>query len=682
MRSTFVSLTTFVTVVFALFTACTPPEYSEKSKPVGKVNLDLRDPQVQRLYKLSDERKVDSLRSYLTNKNATLRYIAALSFASMKDSNSVQNLVPLLKDDVEEVRCAAAFSLGLIGKPAAEAALIGGFLPGDSLSKHQRFNGLVLEAIGRCGTLPSLKNIAAVSTYQSSDTLLLEGQCKAIYRFGQRGIIDPAATEKMVSYVSNERLPSGARLYAGHYLSRTKDIAPDSSQAVRIAAALVRATAEPDIRMALAKALGKSSTKPAFAMLSKVIGTEQDWRVKCNIISALAKFDYDTVRSLVSERIFDPNLHVARTAAEFFVANGQLQDADYFWRIAENNASLPLPVKIALFRASNKLLSGSTKPESKDFVNYRLKEFFQQSKNPYDRAGCIAALGEFGWNYRYIHDRGFNDPHPAVKSAAAEAIMGIAQKPNFYAAFGEGAKGVRRELYYYLREVVSTGDPGMIAASMEGFKAPALNFKTMRDSTRIEEFTAALNKLQMPRDVEAWIALDKALAFFEDRPEANGYTGKHNHPIDWERMKVVATKTAATIETSKGNITVRFFPEMAPGSVVNFIDLAASGFFNGKNFHRIVPNFVVQGGCPRGDGFGALNYTLRTEIGMAWYDEEGYLGMASAGPDTEGTQFFITHSPTPHLDGNYTIFGKITSGMDVVHQLQPGDVMNKVTVQY
>jgi cyclophilin family peptidyl-prolyl cis-trans isomerase len=116
--------------------------------------------------------------------------------------------------------------------------------------------------------------------------------------------------------------------------------------------------------------------------------------------------------------------------------------------------------------------------------------------------------------------------------------------------------------------------------------------------------------------------------------------------------------------------------------VANFLELAGTGFFDGKNFHRVVANFVAQGGCPRGDGYGALDYTIRTEIGTVWYEKEGYLGMASAGTDTEGTQFFITHSPTPHLSGNYTIFGRVKSGMDVVSQLQPGDVMDRVTVKY
>jgi cyclophilin family peptidyl-prolyl cis-trans isomerase len=305
-----------------------------------------------------------------------------------------------------------------------------------------------------------------------------------------------------------------------------------------------------------------------------------------------------------------------------------------------------------------------------------------QSKNPYERAACLAGLAEFGWQYRWIHDKGFNDAHPAVKTGAAEAILSIIQKPNFYAFFGDGSKGARRELYYYLREIVGSGDAGMIAASADGFRTETLNYRTLRDSVRVDDLKAALGKLKMPRDVEAYVALDKAIAYFEERPMPAPYKPVWNHPIDWERLKVVTDKTIVTIETAKGKIELELYPQWAPGSVCNFIQLAGTGDYNGKNFHRVVPNFVIQGGCPRGDGYGAEDYTIRTEIGMTWYDGDGYLGMASAGADTEGTQFFITQSPAPHLDGTYTIFGRVKSGMDVVNQIQPGDVMDKVTVQY
>jgi cyclophilin family peptidyl-prolyl cis-trans isomerase len=209
-----------------------------------------------------------------------------------------------------------------------------------------------------------------------------------------------------------------------------------------------------------------------------------------------------------------------------------------------------------------------------------------------------------------------------------------------------------------------------------------LNFKSLRDSTRLEDLKNNLAKLKMPRDVEAYMALDKVIAYFEERPEPAKPVIPWNHAINWDRLKLVTQQTTVTIETAKGNIVLEFLPHVAPGSVGNFLELASTGFYTGKNFHRIVPNFVAQGGCPRGDGYGALDYTIRSEIGLEWYDRAGYIGMASAGPDTEGTQFFFTHSPTPHLDGKYTIFGKVKSGMDIVDQLQPGDVMDKVTVKY
>jgi cyclophilin family peptidyl-prolyl cis-trans isomerase/HEAT repeat protein len=663
-------------------TACTPPDPNQKSVAQGKVNLDLRNKRIQKLYDLRDRHATDSLLRFLSDPDVTLRYLAAISFASLRDSVAVEALAPLLADPVEDVRIAAAFALGQIGSPRCEAHLIRGFEAKDSLSQHQRFNAVVLEAVGKCGGPASLKNIASVTTYLPTDTLLLEGQCRAIYRYGVRGITDPAATAQMVNYVANERIPARARLMAAHYLARTKDLTLDSAQTVQISVGFVRASSEPDIRMALARALGKSPTTPAFGMLSKVIRTEQDWRVKCNLINALAKYEYDTARALVTPLLGDANPHVSRTAAEFFVANGQARDGDWYWRLTRVNQNLPPLSQIALFRASNKFLSGKTEPESKDFVNYRLKEVFQQSKNAYERAACLGALAESGWNYRWIHDRGFADAQAAVKTAAAEALLSIGQRPDFYAYFGEGAKGVRRELYTYLREAVASGDAGLIAAMSDGFSVKTLNYKTLRDSARLDDLKNSLTKLKMPRDVEAYMALDRAIAYFEERPQPAKPNIPFSHPIDWERLGVVTQTTEALIETAKGKITLELYPEWAPGSVANFLELAATGFFNGKNFHRVVSNFVVQGGCPRGDGYGALDYTIRSEIGLAWYDAAGYLGMASAGPDTEGTQFFITHSPTPHLDGNYTIFGKVKSGMDVVDALQMGDVMEKVTVKY
>jgi cyclophilin family peptidyl-prolyl cis-trans isomerase len=139
-----------------------------------------------------------------------------------------------------------------------------------------------------------------------------------------------------------------------------------------------------------------------------------------------------------------------------------------------------------------------------------------------------------------------------------------------------------------------------------------------------------------------------------------------------------ATATA-TLKTAKGEIKLRFFDADAPATVENFSELAAQGYFNGLLFHRVVPDFVAQAGCPRGDGWGGPGFTVRCEITDRAY-RRGTLGMALAGKDTGGSQWFITHSATPHLDLRYTIFGTVSDGMDVVDSLVPGDVILSVTV--
>jgi cyclophilin family peptidyl-prolyl cis-trans isomerase len=126
------------------------------------------------------------------------------------------------------------------------------------------------------------------------------------------------------------------------------------------------------------------------------------------------------------------------------------------------------------------------------------------------------------------------------------------------------------------------------------------------------------------------------------------------------------------IETEKGTITVDLTCHDAPLTCLSFLQLIAQGFYDGLTFHRVVPDFVIQGGDPRGDGIGGPGYSIRDEIGRLRYDR-GVLGMALAGPDTGGSQFFLTLSPQPHLDGGFTSFGKVVAGDAVLDQIQAGD---------
>ncbi|MEL6229472.1 MAG: peptidylprolyl isomerase [Cyanobacteria bacterium J06636_28] len=137
--------------------------------------------------------------------------------------------------------------------------------------------------------------------------------------------------------------------------------------------------------------------------------------------------------------------------------------------------------------------------------------------------------------------------------------------------------------------------------------------------------------------------------------------------------------TKAIMETDKGTINIDFFDSDAPNTVANFVKLSKDGFYDGLNFHRVIPNFMIQGGCPKGTGTGGPGYKIKCEINPNKH-EAGSLSMAHAGRDTGGSQFFICHSPQPHLDGVHTVFGK-TTDMDVVNAIKGGDKIVSVTIQ-
>ncbi|MCD4700956.1 MAG: peptidylprolyl isomerase [Candidatus Aegiribacteria sp.] len=156
---------------------------------------------------------------------------------------------------------------------------------------------------------------------------------------------------------------------------------------------------------------------------------------------------------------------------------------------------------------------------------------------------------------------------------------------------------------------------------------------------------------------------------------AEKYSAPHEMQIDTDRTYLL------TIETDRGAIELELFPEYAPKTVNNFICLAKDGYYDGIIFHRVIPNFMIQGGDPTGTGSGGPGYNFEDEFGgNPLKHETGSLSMANAGPGTNGSQFFITHCPQPHLNGKHTVFGKVTAGQGVVDAIRQGDVMIKVMV--
>ncbi|MGY0611890.1 peptidylprolyl isomerase [Luteimonas sp. A501] len=137
----------------------------------------------------------------------------------------------------------------------------------------------------------------------------------------------------------------------------------------------------------------------------------------------------------------------------------------------------------------------------------------------------------------------------------------------------------------------------------------------------------------------------------------------------------------AVFDTDRGQIKVELYPDKAPLTVASFVNLAKRGFYDGLGFHRVIPDFMIQGGCPKGTGTGGPGYKFEDETSNGVKHDRGVLSMANAGPGTNGSQFFITHIKTDWLDGKHTVFGKVTEGLDVVDAVKQGDAIKSVKIE-
>ncbi len=650
--------------------ACMPPQ----PKAFEGDALKFSDPDILRILDFQDKRQADSLYPYLESADPNLRFAAARAFGSLRKAAAIDHLIPLLSDEVLEVRAAAAYALGQIGDPAALPALTKAFVRQDTARHYALFHSALLEAVGKCGDKKHLRYLATIATYKPTDTLLIEGQTRGIYRYALRGITLPEGTRLMVNYVCSEEMPPSVRLMAANYLHRAKKIKLRSYTDTLIP---ILEDDNPYIRQCIATALGKTQKDTALLALQKRFYREPDYRVRCNILRALSYFEYEKTAPFAFAALHDKNPQVSRCAAEYLLAHGYKTDAKRYWRFARD--SLPAnETKWMLYAAAEHHLPyyfGT----SHNRIKYELKTAYDVSENPYMRAAIVRALGSFYKNYREVYHLAKADPHPAVRTAGIRALGDCMRVKKFDRAFRPKPDKVRKEVSAYLAEAIRSGDIGMMTEAAYILADPKLFFReTFADSVGLLE--NALRGLQLPRETETKYALEKAIAYLQGREAPRPEPPAYNHPIDWQALRQAGAKPHVLLKTTQGDVELELWPEYAPGSVINFLQLVEDGFYNGKPFHRVVPNFVIQGGCPRGDGYGSLDYSIRTEVPQLYYDGEGYLGMASAGPDTECTQFFITHSPTPHLDGNYTIFGRVIKGMEAVHKMVQGDVLEKAVL--
>ncbi len=661
-------------LIFAIFILllgfCTPPS----DKKITEVRTSFSDSLLQKIYDLQDRLQTDSIIPYFRHADPSYRYAAALAFGSVKDSAAVDSLALLLKDDIEKVRVAAAYSIGQIGAVKGQEALVQAFDQTDTAGLWDHANAAILEAIGKCGNAQHLEYLSTIKTYQPKDTALLEGQAYGIFRFSQRNITSPQGTEAMFGFLSNPAYPHSVRLIASYYLLRGKDL--DLKARVSDLAKIMQQENDPLVRMNLPIPLGRTKDPIALGALLSQYNLESNMQAKANVIRALSNFDYAAVKPIISGALNASDYHLSRTAAQFFLDFGKPEEAGFY--LAKAKDTLHWEVQMLLYSAANRHLSDSL-IYMKDAVNQELRQRFEKSANPYEKAAALRALGEFGWNYRYLKQVGFPATEEVIRTAAMESILKAVKVADFRRYFGRSYRRVRQEISNYCVEAIKNGDVGMSAVAAEILREPDLLFKGTL--TSLDFLPAAMAKMSLPRDIETYNELKKTLDFLQDKTDTKPSKPDYNHPIDWSLAESIQQGALANIKTAKGVIALELWPDYAPATVANFVSLARSGFYDNKVFHRVVSNFVVQAGCPRGDGYGSLDYSIRSELPYLHYDQPGMVGMASAGNHTECTQFFITHVPTFHLDGNYTIFGRVTSGMEIVGKIEVGDRIEKIEIQ-
>ncbi len=595
------------------------------------------NPDVVRIFEWQDHRN-DSVAVYFTHNNPSLRAQAALAAASMQSEALVPGLVKLLTDEDSTVVASAAFALGQLGDKAKAQTIVSALK-----TTEPSVANVTLEAFGK--TVQAGERHEPLTTAGKS-TELQSGVAWALYRLGTRALADSTDIQLAASLLKSA--DPNARLGAAHFFQRaTYKISTPPQEWVD-----ALSDTNPEVVMALTRGLGKFDDRvlPLIANAAR----HPDYRVRVNACVALRSKSWANVKELTGTLLKDSNTHVVVAASEFVA--GATPVVDSSWVADAARASTHWRAQANLFGCALKLHPSKS-------VGSEVKTMFQHSASVYQQAALLSALASDADNYSFIFEQFKNGKAPVILSTAANALATINRSPAFRPTWKD-------EFWGMYRWIIEQGDAGSISAVCSVLADSTLGYRSISPDVSFLETAKA--KLSLPRDFETYVPLTEALNHLKGLPPPTPLKNDFNHPIDWKLATTLANDQTVTIETTKGKIVMALLIDEAPGSVVNFVKLVNEHYFDGRYFHRVVPNFVIQTGCHRGDGFGSEDYSIRSEFTTRKY-KTGSVGMASAGKDTEGTQWFITHSPTPHLDGRYTIFAEVISGMEVVHAIEIGD---------
>lgn len=655
-----------------------------------------------RLLAMTDTRTLDLplVDRALAAKWRPLRAAAALALGqvgSRVGTPGAGRLRALLGDRDGAVAANAAYALGLLRDTASVAALA------DEIRASPRARDVMREAAWALGEIGPAARPAIIAALNSRGvdhgTMIQLLLAAAKLTPVPVGVIRPYLNEGHPSVmwaaayaIARVRAASGVRdliqLEASPALRKRAFVRESNAQLAApyldFASGAQRTRAE--IARGLAKsAAGDSLGDQAFAVLLRLAG-DPDARVRVNALRSLGSYG-PKARSAVIAGTRDSDANVRVAAAQSMSTIFAKGDSDF---------SALLAADTALAYRSSLLVSaaqGGLRPnELASWLqsgDWRLRAAVASAGgDPADRAFAIARAMPLT-----------RDPDPRVRAIAYSAINPPASMPledAVHAALVSGLKDpdlfVRANVIALLAEKPAAADFSAVLASYRGSGADSSNDARLaavqyfaalwkRDSVSPPaDVRSALLSLPVPRDpleraAGRGVPVFGAWSSVVETPRPAGW---YEGVLRAVLLPVYRGKPPqATIHTVRGDLRIELFGADAPITVNNFLTLARSGYYRNTRFHRVVPNFVIQDGDPRGDGNGGPGYAIRDEMNRHRY-ERGAVGMALSGPDTGGSQYFLTHSPQPHLDGHYTVFGRLISGFDVLDRIVQGDLITSV----
>jgi cyclophilin family peptidyl-prolyl cis-trans isomerase/HEAT repeat protein len=681
--------------------------------------------------KVEDERRWDDdLRNLLSSPNAAVRRRAALAAGRIGNEGSVAALANLLETDNDAgVRSMAAFALGEV-ESAAGANVLLTTLKNTSVTGELRARSV--EALGKiAGALPTDQQarkrelgVAIVDALKfelqrrgTADVQTILFSLTAALRSAQ-----PDAGPTIAKFLthSNPRVRSDA----ANALARLR--LKDGNEELR---RLLTKDLDANVRANAARVLGVTEDKQSFDDLVVLATGDLDSRVRVSATRALASLKDPRAADellkhgeILSQRISTRSLpaennevlEIATTLGRLVAQNEDHKAVAFLRKLSEAfNHSAP-EVELALVRIAPAayVASFGTGDQARRKVQETILLDWRSAAGVAVGLGEVAALPETVANKAQLAAQAQALLHAMLDYrnsgltintlVAVHSEYAIPDVLRALAAFkppdlGTVAQAQLKENDVTIQESAAT-ILGNLPPSEENTRALAAAWPQAVNDPSNDAALAILGALAKQKTAAANEQLKAGLKSGDylirqraaDLLKANGggdfssevgTVKTRNTDADYKRALARAGRSVrALVTTSKGSFTIELLPEAAALTVDNFVQLAQRGYFRNITFHRVVPNFVIQGGDPRGDGNGGPGYSIRCEINQVLYDRAA-VGMALSGKDTGGSQWFVTHAPQPHLDGGYTVFGHVVMGMDVVDKIVRGDVIQSIVIK-